>query len=192
MKELFIVAGGPSLREFDFSRLEGRTHLAINRSYEVCPQASILWWSDKRFFDWHHEGLKKHKAPIKASGLRKRDHHTYPDWVKVWKFTGIDGFDQENLRSGNNSTYAAIHLAVHLGYRRIVLLGVDMCFSGGKSHWHEGHGVEHKESTLKEKMLPYFDTLAPHLEEMGVEVINANPDSELKVWPRVKIDEVLT
>ena len=46
---------------------------------------------------------------------------------------------RDTLAHGNNSGYAAINLAVHLGAARIVLLGYDMGNDGKVSHFHEGY-----------------------------------------------------
>ncbi len=91
-----------------------------------------------------------------------------------------------------NSTYAAIHLAAHLGAARIVLLGVDMRYGpAGESHFHGGHGLIHSEATLTELMLPHFEPLVKPLQQRGITVVNASPDSALRCWPRCSIDEGL-
>lgn len=194
-KTVFVVAGGPSLRGFNFRRLDGRNVIAINRGYEVLPEAQVLWWSDARFWRHHRMGLITHNARWKATGdVGYVDSDILPAWVVRYHFTGHAGLDPEptNLRTGNNSSFAAIHLAAHIGARRIVLLGVDMRHGpAGETHFHEGHGVLHLEETMTKLMIPYFESLAGPLAERGIEVINASPDSALAIWPRVTIDEGL-
>lgn len=189
-----IVAGGPSLWGFDFGRLAGLNVIAINRAYEVVPGAQVLWWSDCTFFLRHRKALEAHRAPYKASA-----RYDYPDsvqapWVNFYRFTGHLGFDHDpaNLRHGNNSAYAAMHLAVHLGAAAQILLGVDMAAPAGKrTHFHDGHGHPLPDETLKQVMLPHFASLAPPLVQMGITVLNASPDSALRVWPRCSIDKGL-
>jgi hypothetical protein len=192
---VFIVAGGPSLIGFDFARLAGRHVIAINRAHEVLVEATILWWSDILFWLRNREALLAHKAPWKATGIEnRRDSVKYPSEVAVYDFTGMTGFDDRPgcLRHGNNSSYAAIHLAAQLGAKRIVLLGVDMKHGpAGETHFHTGHGLVRQERTLTEKMLPHFESLAPALAERGVEIVNANPESALAIWPRCSIDAAL-
>lgn len=190
-----IVAGGPSLRGFDWERLRGIPCIAINRAYEVLPFAPLLWWSDARFFRNHRAGIDAHRAIWKATcqiGYHGAD--AVPSWVTQYSFTGKDGFDPDLrcLRHGNNSAYAAMHLAAHLGARRLVLLGVDMRHGmAGETHFHDGHGLPHQEQTLTQLMVPFFSTLAAPLAEREIEVINASPDSALTVWPRCSIEEGL-
>lgn len=189
-----IVAGGPSLVGFDWSRLAGRYVIAINRAYETCPGAAVLWWSDERFWRRHAGGLLAHGARLKATAQRPLDRAPYPPAVSVFRFTGAAGFDPAAgcLRHGNNSGYAALHLAATLGCSHIVLLGYDFRHDAdGRSHWHSGHGLLHRQRTLGERMLPYFETLAEPFALRGIEVVNANPDSWLTIWPRLDLDTAL-
>lgn len=190
-----IVAGGPSLAGFSWSRLAGLNVIAINRAYENVPGAQVLWWSDARFWRNHQAGLTRHKAPWKATcAVNYHAGDALPVYIHQYAFTRVDGFDPNPayLRTGNNSAYAATHLAAHLGTNRIVLLGVDMRHGErGETHFHGGHGCLHQESTLSRLMVPHFATLAGPLAERGIEVINASPNSALVLWPRCTIDEGL-
>jgi hypothetical protein len=190
-----IVAGGPSLVGFDWEQLRGVPAIAINRAYEVMPFAPVLWWTDAKFWRGHHAGIEAHRAIWKATcQVGYQGIEPLPSWVTQYRFTETGGFDPDpkNLRSGNNSAYAAMHLAAHLGARRLVLLGVDMRHgAGGATHFHGGYGTPHLEENLARYMVPFFDTLAAPLAERKVEVINASPESALTVWPRCSIIEGL-
>lgn len=195
-KTVAIVAGGPSLIGFDFSRLAGVNVIAINRAHENLRRADVLWWSDPPFFRRHREALLAHRAPWKATAQVGYEPGELPESVHVYRFKGMKGFDprHDHLRHGNNSAYAAMHLAAHLGASRQVLFGVDMRYgSGGESHYHGGHfdagrRVYHEEGDLRDKMLPYFGSLAGPLAERGIGVLNASPESALTVWPRCSLD----
>lgn len=189
-----IVAGGPSLVGFDFSRLEGAPSIAINLAMDVMPFATVLWWTDALFYrrPGISERILAHRAPYKATAHLGYGSQEPDPSIHVYHFTGVDGFDDDpgRLRHGNNGGYAAMHLAAHLGARRLVLFGFDMRVGAdGRSHFHGGHGLPYHEHTLKSLMLPYFKALASPLAERGVEVYNASPDSALTLWPRCSIDE---
>lgn len=191
---VIIVAGGPSLRGFDWRRLKDKNVIAINRAYEVVPSALVLWWSDAKFWFHHREGLLAHRAPWKATCNLNYGSEPPPPEIHQYRFTGHKGLDPDEgcLRSGNNSAFAAIHLAVHLGALDIVLLGADMKHGPhGETHFHTGHGVQHQEDTLTELMLPWFDSLAAPLAARGITVTNASVDSALTTWPRCTIDQGL-
>lgn len=188
-----IVGGGPSLVGFDFAQLDDCNVIAVNRALEFCPRASVLWWSDATFWRNNREKILAHGASCKATGnLNYREDDALPPEIHRYTFTGHAGFDPEPgmIRHGNNSVFAAMHLAVHLAAVRLVLFGVDMKHGpGGLTHFHGGHGVVHIEDTMTRHMLPLFDSLRKPLAKRGVAVVNASPDSALNVWPRCSIAE---
>lgn len=189
-----IVAGGPSLAGFDFDRLRGRTVIAINRAYEFCPEATMLWWSDRNFWKGHWQNLLAHAAPFRACAGTEIAQEDMPASVRVWPCSGVSSFDPhpDRIRHGNNSTYAAIHVAAHRGARKIIPLGLDMRFGpAGETHFHGGHGVLLLEQTLKDDLLPHFATLAPWLAALGIEVVNGSPNSAVEIWPRCTPEEAL-
>lgn len=187
-----IIAGGPSLVGFDFGTLAGCNTIAINRAYEFVPDATVLWWSDAIFFRKHKEALHAHAAPYKASGQLNYAKDELGASIHQYIFTGHEGFDPDpgNLRHGNNSAFSATHLAAHLGAQTIVLFGVDMKHGkDGATHFHGGHGVIHIEQVMTDHMLPLFRSLAKPLRRLGIDVINANPDSALELWPMCSAHE---
>lgn len=191
---MIVCAGGPSLTGFDFARLAGKNVIAINRALEFVPAATVLWWSDARFWFNHQEKILAHAARWKATAGVNYGSEVLPGHIHQYRVTGHKGFDPapDAVRSGNNSAYAAMHLSAHLGARKIIALGLDMKHGPkGESHFHGGHGFQHQEATLTDLMIPWFKTLAPHLAERQIEVFNASRDSALTVWRRCSIDEGL-
>lgn len=191
---VIIVAGGPSLIGFDFARLAGRNVIAVNRALEFVPNAQVLWWTDAKFWFRNSVKILAHPARWKATCTLNYGSEVLPAGIHQYRFTGHKGFDAEpgHLRSGNNSTFAAMHLAAHLGANLIVLLGVDMKHGpNGETHFHDGHGVLHLADTLTKLMLPWFDSLVAPLAERQIEVFNASVDSALTIWPRCSIDQGL-
>ncbi len=191
---VIICAGGPSLIGFDFSRLAGKNVIAINRSCEFVPGAQVLWWTDAKFWRGNSAKIMAHAAPWKATCNLNYCDEVLPEQISQYRITGHKGFDEDPacLRSGNNSSYAAMHLAAHLGASMDVLLGVDMRHGAkGETHFHGGHGLQHQEETLTNLMLPWFDALVKPLADRGIAVINASPDSALKTWRRCSIEDGL-
>jgi hypothetical protein len=94
-----------------------------------------------------------------------------------------------------NSGYQAINLAVHLGAKRILLLGYDM-HAPLVGRRREDALVRrppgrHEPGRLRHIMLPHFESLPPARWKAGVEVINCTPGSALQVFPRSAIEEAL-
>ena len=197
---VYIVAGGPSLRGFDWRRLDGKQTIAINKALYTCPTAKVLWWSDDRFFEENRDTILAHKAPYKCTAYSDHVRFIYPDTIYAYRFNRMRGFDDSvsGISHGNNSGYAAIHFAVKLGAKKLVLLGYDFSHDKqGATHWHDGYFMEngnkrdHTEHTLERKMLPNFASLEIPLKQRRVTVYNANKDSKLTCWPRITIEEAL-
>jgi hypothetical protein len=181
---VYIVAGGPSLTNFDWDWLTGKAVVAVNESHLKVPKARMLWWSDWRYWQYRGYSLRCHRAPLKCT-IVDSHRRTYPEWVTVWKNDGLLGLSMlpGHVRHGNNSGYAAINAAVQLGARRIVLLGYDFYITPEREHWHSPHPWgDMRQRTLTEKMLPHFGRLAADLGAVGVEVLNANRGSALHVF----------
>lgn len=191
---VIIVAGGPSLKGFDFSRLAGKNVIAINRAYQDCPDATMLWWSDCRFWWWHRKGILGHKARhMGTCDVGYANGPKLAPTIQAYRLTGNYGFDDNPkcVRSGNNSSYAAMHTSIHLGASMQILMGVDMRYIDKESHYHGGYEVRHEEAILTDYMLPHFQGLVEPLAERGISVLNASIDSALTLWPRCSIDEGL-
>lgn len=181
--EAVIVAGGRSLREFDFRQLADRNVIAINRAHLLLPHAKVLWWTDARYWRRARASLIAHRAPWKATGNLEYKLKELPRaGIEQYLFTGATGFDEhpEHLRHGWNSAYAATHLAVHLGARRVILLGVDLQHDTGNR------------SCDGEKWRTSFATLAPILAAKNVAVVNGSLESALTVWPRCSVEDALS
>lgn len=108
---------------------------------------------------------------------------------------GLVGLDDRptHLRHGQNSGYQAIHLAVHLGAARIVLLGYDAREGpNGREHWFGRHvGPDGRDRPTAPQIIRAwagnFDWLVEPLARRGVEVLNASPSSAIRAFPRVDL-----
>lgn len=192
----YIVAGGPSLQGFDWSRLHGKFIIAINRSYEVLPNAQVVYFTDEDFWRRHQRKLLKHRGMLFRGILPSHSKPKHPN-VNHYHLTGQSGLEKTEgkLRHGSNSTYAALNLAaVHFGFKAIYLLGVDMKWDHSaptrKTHWHDGHSRIDPETAFQ-KMIRSYQSIVKPLSDMGIQVYNTNPDSALDAFPKITIDEAL-
>jgi hypothetical protein len=184
------VGGGPSLTEADarYAFLHTDLTIAINNAVDLLPEAQVCYAADYHWWD-RRNGLPSFKGDRVAIAPFNRSR--YPD-VHVLENTGLDGLELNpaGLRTGRNSGYQAINLAVHLCADVIVLLGYDMKPShDGRHHWHPPHeGGWHPNYR---DCVPLFDTLVDPLMEIGVEVVNCSPNSALTTFPTRSLREVL-
>jgi hypothetical protein len=146
----------------------------------------MLYAADARWWDVHHDDA------LKFAGLKVCIMPTPYKEILCLNNGGCEGFDDnpENLRTGHNSGYQAVHLAVHAGVNRILLCGMDM--HGG--HWHKEHKLPLRTNSeaFFERCLQCFSKLAPELKRRGVEVVNCTPGSKLKCFPFADLADVLS
>jgi len=112
--------------------------------------------------------------------------------VHVLQNTGYTGLELEptGLRTGRNSGYQAINLAVHLGAARILLLGYDMAENPvGPSHWFGEH-PDHQPSPYPQ-MREAFDTIVEPLAAIGVTVVNCSRRTALTAFPCALLEDEL-
>lgn len=187
----FIIGCGPSLIGFNARQLIGRGRIiAINDSFELVPFADVLYFCDLRW--WQTRRQRVHDI---FQGRKIITLENDISGVLNLKNTGATGLetDPAGLRHGSNSGYQAINLAYHYGATRIILLGYDMKVSGEKLHWNDrsdGQNAAGFQRTLN-NMVTNFRHLKEPLAQAGVEVINCNPGSALRVWPCLPLSKVL-
>ncbi len=156
--EVFIVGCGPSLRGFDFSRLNGLNVICANSAIFDCPQASHLITIDQTWVKYKidQQRLAKHNCKkwfvcnLGSGVLVKREDGRVVDQRNgiIYDFELFDeviysdypvglGVQFTDFRSGNNSGYCAFQLALLLGYDRIRLLGIDLKAVDDRTHYHD-------------------------------------------------------
>jgi len=146
----------------------------------ACGADQSQWWQR------HGPGLKD------FAGRRYALDLAAAAWATVLRNTGISGLetDPSGLRTGRNSGYQAINLAVHLGAAVIVLLGYDMQpASDGTDHFFGDH--PHGVKPPFREFRPFYETLVEPLDEIGVRVMNASRVTALECFQRCSLDEAL-
>lgn len=182
-----ILATGPSLtrEQAIYARKHWRI-IAINDAWRLCPDADILHACDSKW--WHH-----HKEALSFEGIKVTlDQNTRFSKVHCLRHDGVEGFNPnpEYLRTGKNSGFQAVHLAMHFGFQRIVLLGFDMCEKKGKSHYFGDHPAPLQRKSPYDLFIRYFESLVAPLNTRGIEVINATPDSALPWFQMKNLSEI--
>jgi hypothetical protein len=182
-----IIGGGPSLLPIDVQQLHRRVPvIAVNDAYRLAPWADVLYAADEKWWGWHggvplFAGAKYSISPTPAR---------WPD-VHVLENTGPLGLERAptGLRTGFNSGYQAINLAVHLGAARVLLLGFDLSADGRRTHWFGDHPDLTPSPYLE--MRDAFATLIEPLAACGVEVVNCSRRTALTAFPCVPLAAAL-
>lgn len=100
-------------------------------------------------------------------------------------------FDPAFVRTGMNSGFQALNLAVLFGCTRILLLGFDMQKTGGRSHWFGDHPGKLNRTSPFPEFRKAFEAAAPQLAAAGIEVINCSRETALTCFPRQPIEAAL-
>ena len=192
-------------------QLHQRHCIGVNLAYSIGPWIDFCFFGDSGFY-LHH---KQHLVPwpgIKVScapRFAERDDRD-PEGIKFMskdsrKRSGIS-MDRGKVAWNQNSGAASISLAAQLGVKRIVLIGFDMSLdTGGTSHWHGYHreikgnpenrrGIRRK-GTLKgppfNRHLRGFPVIAEDAKKLGIEILNASPNSAITEFKKVRLRDVL-
>lgn len=187
---VFVIGGGPSIREFDFSRLRGRGKvIAVNDAGiepDRAPWADVLFWADRRWFDWNAPRLVNHVGKYKIT--RKAPMVPHKHDIKLVHFLPDMFSTRADAVGGWCGGSSAVNLAYLFGARVIILLGFDM----RAGNWHDNHRVAAPVGQHRDKSIPAFERMEPHLTRRGVTVLNTNPQSALRCFPFADIEELLT
>lgn len=192
-RTVFILGGGPSLKTVDVRRLRGQRVLAVNNAYKLGAWIDAVYCMDGKWLPREKDGLAQFPG-LKVSVC---DQHSSDLGrmlgVRVVRGRNAPGLCREpdtiarNLSAGAG----AINLAVHLGAKRIVLLGYDMRSIDGKRNWHDDYPPNPKVPDPYGSFLTRFPGIAEDLKRLNIECINATPGSALKCFPIVDPEEAL-
>lgn len=191
------IATGPSLTQQDCYqvRAAGLPTVAINDAHRLAPWADVLYSSDRMWWP-HYKGAPEFKGlrfGIGSAPGKNNAFQQYPE-INVLKNTGYDGLELKTngLRNGRNSGYAAINLAVHLGAKRILLLGYNLGYRNNRAHFFGNHpvGLTQNQSNYT-AFRSLFDTMVQPLKAIGVEVLNCTEETSLSSFPVVALDDAI-
>lgn len=97
--------------------------------------------------------------------------------------------DPNVIHQGSNSGFQAINLAYNLGAERIILLGYDMMFTKGESHWFGDHPDKVRSSY--DVFIRNLGTIAEQAPKLGLEIINCTRTTALHCFTRMNLESVL-
>lgn len=205
-KDIYIVAGGTSLKGFDFSKLKGKDVIAINKSILDVPFAKYFITMDYTFID---KKLKDKEHIFDVSKATKifilnlcpkymsddfgrvmdlRNDYIYKldkfDMIiKSHHVKGI-GWNFKQFAHGNNSGFSALQLAICLGYKNIHLLGYDLR-GGNETHYHGGYNQDPKK--FKQKLQEYLGNFVYtfkilKIRKPDIKIYGYSPNSPINKW----------
>ena len=197
-REVVICGQGPSWKmvhhpDIKRAKEEGARVIAVNGAVDEIPDLADYFFT----LDHSTENLRRiadpypgvtyvqavpedytGPAPEHVVHLRRISVAGEPDGRpfrdRVWEQIPGGLSEARTCIHTGNSGFGALNLAVHMGARRVVLLGVD------------GHGRERWDGSENGYLghLPrLFRTAVPQLEWRGVEVVNGSPLTQVGCFP---------
>jgi hypothetical protein len=161
-----VLATGPSLTANQVEKVRGLRVIAVSDAWRLAPWAEVLVSADKAWWNFHRPDF---------AGRR----------VSALKFPGMDTEQIEGVVMGSNSGLLALHVAVSMGAKRILLLGYDL----GGTHFFGPHpeGLKNTKPHRFEEFKRQFAGFRPK----GVEIVNCTPGSALACYPQQTLKEAL-
>lgn len=213
--DVYIIAGGTSLINFDFDKLKGKDIIAVNKSILDVPFAKYFITMDYTFID---KKLKEKKSIVKQSKATKifianlcpdymieahgrivdtRNNYIYRlnDFDMIIKShykTGI-GWNFNQFVHGNNSGFCGLQLAICLGYEHIHLLGYDLYISENETHYHGGYNQNPEK--FNNKLQQYLGEMIYALKILkmhkpNIKIYNYSPKSLLTVSNMKSLEQI--
>lgn len=187
----YVIGSGPSLKGFPFDRLPAGRRIGANKAGWLAS-CDTLVTVDHNFHRNFSEQLRTFPGAVYAAFSQPREN--LPN-VTYWQHQGREGLSSTpGLLYGSNSGFAAVNLAILLGYTDIALLGFDFQWVDGQSHFHEGYPTTrpHADRQLS-GWAQSFAQIAPDLRARGIHVTNfvGPAGSRLKVFPTRPLDEAI-
>lgn len=171
--------------------------IGINMAYKLgADLIDILFFGDTSFWEVNKMPMLNHFKSLRVTcgpsleGVTTRVKILKKDHMHPYGISTKPGYISWNLNSGA----AAINLAVLTGATQIILLGFDMnSQSPTQHHWHTEYGPRTlvKQQGVYVKHLQGFKTIAADAKKLGVEIINANPESAIKDFVKVNLKEII-
>ena len=199
-QKIIVLGGGPSLGEMDLEPIKSYPVIGTNAAVFLGDWVDIIFWGDDRFYRWYPNALENFPNRVIHCATQYKDHPKFeylekvpaPEQTKkidpiVWNKNKIAWFTNR----GGNAGASAIALSLKLGAKQIILLGFDFKTKNGKHNYHSYHNHTPDKSIYQNKFLIHFERLAEETERLGIQVINATPDSALDVFPKNKLENLI-
>jgi hypothetical protein len=206
-RRCFLLGGGPSLEDFDYSILINEFTIGVNKTLLIF-NPTINYSMDPRFYENAVRPPQKrderlfHEAWVKYTGLKvllcpKKDNRLVlsDDIYIVTRITQkILSLDiNQGIYPGTNSGFGAFMLAIAMGCKEIYLLGYDMKVVNDKTHWHKGYPNQNlKDCKIRlEKFNNEMEEFSEIIKKQNIKVVNLNKNSALECFPKDHIKNIM-
>ena len=166
--------------------------IGVNNIYEYAPWIDALYACDPEWWSVHVKQVRD----TNITTLYCQDRLTCERYG-LWWTPGVDAAgistDPAQIHFGMHSGFQALNIAVHLGVKRVLLIGYDC---GADSMDHKHFFGNHKLPIFNvdppyDQWKRHYDTAQAQLIEAGVRVINCTPHSAITAFPKIPLGDAL-
>jgi hypothetical protein len=178
--------------------IHGKHVIGVNGAFYIGNWIDIVAFGDENWFlNNRNQLLGFPKIKVAFCDVAEKGRFVY-DGIKYVprdgrKSSGIT-LRKNKISWNKNSGFASINLAYHLGVKRIILVGFDMDLNdSGKQHWHSLYRKQGRppKSLPFDRHLRHTPSIKQDADELGIEIINASPDSKIKEFEKTTVEEIL-
>lgn len=206
---IYILGSGLSLSILKNNNcLKNKHVIAVNQAYTVNENSvDILFFGDARCY-WENYSLTgKNIDDFNGIKISLNIHCS----AKGAKWGSIEGkknihIMNESKKRGltktrtelcwnNFSGAAAINLAVHLGAKKIILLGYDMGIAKRKIYWN--NVIKNKDiarnidSSIRYRNQNTWKLIKKNLDRLNIEIFNASKYCKFNIIPKINFEDIL-
>lgn len=226
-KRCFILATGPSLNKLDLSKIKDEYTIGVNGIYKLADEIDLNYfiYVSNWYWEYHVEGIKNLNCDRKflPTDIKEYLESNYPtSWINVLRpryFTQfgypleVPSFFSKSpdklFTAGGTVIFLALQLAYHLGFKEVVILGLDHTYKKDdyKKKQHGGYTYD----TSKVKNAHFDKDYAPEgisvpidLEAMENayqiskeifdkdkrKILNASPGTMLDTFEKISYDKL--
>lgn len=196
-----IIATGPSLTKSQVDKVKHLPTIGVNRTFEF--DLDVIVGCNAQFWLHYWNQLKYYRCHKWATLEHDRVKHLDVNLIEARFMNGLST-DRSYIAHHHNSGAQAINIALHYGFKRMLLLGYDMRYPGKVDRFtYTGKRHYFGEDELTKKHWPIyvnadgtmagfmqgFITIIP--EKYNIEIINCTPNSAMTCFPMMNLDEAL-
>jgi len=136
MRNLLIIASGPSVELINPELFKDFDTLTINRPWDKIPNTTYWVYNDDSIVQQQYKKLMNYGGLIITN-----NRTTDVPFKNVWRCKVIQGFgwseDYGTYYLSRTSTYGALQTAIQLNYDNVIIIGIDQKFDDNQ--YHSGH-----------------------------------------------------
>jgi hypothetical protein len=202
-KRCFIIGSAPSIKTLDLTKLNSEYTFTCNRGYLLkdlgLQKSKFYTIADIQFYKNFKANIDKNFAEYffistKIPWDKDVENLLFYRTSNRYMSRGYFQLDmQKSLAVSGTVVLDILQIAVYLGFKEIIFIGVDLNFSKNNLHFYKSDDSELKRSADAqdaELILQAFKYATEFLKRYDVKLYNASPEGNLNCMPKIKYESI--